>query len=305
MKEIFEEIVKNTNLKDTQLSSLVWFTDDNVGFSIKKEYPQKLINRLKIVEDKKYLAFIQLRVNKKGDGGKYPIDVRCDFLHYDKESEIYVYNYKYIKRKFFIPFEEFSSNEFYLDVQDKSLLRKKNKQFLKTDLLEIIEIVFGRHLKTHFYIKPIATLFRKKIARTLICFLKIVQNLLGNILRVLFGIRFKYDYFDKYFMEDKYEMRDIAGKAVKADASSVYIEIKGVKLPAYAVFIFCAFHLMVFHFFYHFQIIKTLKESSTTDTLFVMYAFVAWCTYQVIIPKLIQSIYKILSAATFKLRFYA
>jgi hypothetical protein len=301
MEKVFNDLISEINFEALNFSNLIKFIDGNIGISIQKEYPEYIQKKIKVIGDEKFIALIQLRVQKDGDKGRHPIDIRCKFLHYNKEEKEFDWNFKNIKRKYFIPAEIFSSNEFYLDVREKKFLQNNRKDFSTIEGREIFVLIFKRHLNTLSYIKLIPSLIQKDFLKTVIDFCNILKYFFEFILKIIFGVIYKYDYlFDKYFPQDKYEVK----KERKSESDDEKIvTFLGFKVSEHKLFLFSLFHLLIFILLKKNHYVKYFSKSSSSNVIILFYVIVAWIFFNRIIPSILKKSANILSFLAFKLKY--
>ena len=297
---IFDNLITGIDFDSIGFSKPVKFTDGNIGISVHKEYSKKLLNKMQIAGNEKYVALIHLRLEKIDDQERIPFNVACRFLHYNESDKTFEYEYKFIKNKSFIPSEIISSREFYLDTKGKNFFRKIHKSIVVIEGKDIFSMIFEQHLKTILFHRRIVTFIKKDFYKTLIDFCKINGYFLEKILKIFWGDKEKYDKYrpiSKYFA-DKYPEKKEATEEIKND-----ISFYGFKVSKHRLFVFCLIHLVLFFISNRISGLGNfIKNNLPSNSIFsVFYIVVAWILYSDLIPYIIRKTIHIYSDITYNL----
>lgn len=201
-QQITEKFIKSieSSFKDFDKTKL---KEPLVGFSLRGEYPDWLIKKLKVPADKIYRPFLYLYLGEeitKLDElkiSKVPIILKIDFLLKDEDffdGEIaYVFNNKYVGNKLFLPINFQSDDEFFYDTKKRQFFHNCNLP-QEITLEEIYEKIMRLHIASYFSLVGFRARTKIFFKRQLPLFLiNVIAIILGLLHWVVDGIMYTYD----------------------------------------------------------------------------------------------------------------
>ena len=301
MNNIEKEIKQvNTIIKESfnDKYSLTKLSDSKIGYSIKHDYDEDVVKKLRISDKKTYTSLTNLSVfdedlkefNKK----KIPVDVVIRFLLFEDDENKFVYNYDFLGNKNWKPVS-FTAHGYSLDLSNKQFYKGNQK----IDLINIYSEVYDKHVKPSLVIKGLP--FRTKVGlnKFLVFVLKSISITIGKILEWAYYYEPHRKNFKTIFPSGE-DNSSISEPVLENERFDFY----GYKVSPRTISIYSFFHLAMYMIFYLFnyypQIIKNIVKYQFLTLIYMISTVTVFSKF---VPKILVATLKNLDNMIFEYEF--
>jgi len=281
---LFKEEFENT-FADNDYTEL---KDNEVGFTMRDKYPNKVLKRLKIEGEHDYTPFFNMYLDNKNRPADLPenlipfnVGVGLSLKDGSYGNIRYILDDSYIKSKIHKPIGLNSRTDFAFNSSDGKFYQKKKDDWSVIGLDKIKDKAFKLHLAE--YTNLVGLRARAKILATRILptsVMEALSSILGALHWIINGTYFDYDPI-LVALTDEIDNQQIAPQRKNTDD---HISFFGYKVKAWTLYTYSLLIIVAYAFIRVTGHIEFIKSVGDFSLVVLAFAIVSIVTYDRLIP---------------------